>query len=105
MKSQLANAAAGRLANTTIVDELEMTEPEMVRLLARIARTGKPGDRLRAIELLGKQMGLFRDKAQMEQPDPNARATLIARLMQRIAAVHPPSVDAINVVAETETQQ
>ena len=105
MKSQLANAAAGRLANTTIVDELEMTEPEMMRLLARIARTGKPGDRLRAIEMIGKQMGLFREKTQEENPEPNARETLIAKIMQRLAAVHPPSVDAITVVAEKETQQ
>ena len=41
-----------------------MTEAEVLRVLARIARTGKPVDRLRAAELLGRQLGMFRDQAQ-----------------------------------------
>jgi hypothetical protein len=106
MRSRLVDAAAGRLASTAIADEPEITEAEMMKLLARIARTGKPGDRLRAIEMLGKQMGLFRDKPQAEQPDPNAREKLIERINQRLAALRPPSREStIAVEAEKETQQ
>ena len=33
-----------------------------MQVLARIARCGKPSDRRRAAELIGKQFGMFRDK-------------------------------------------
>src|SRR5690242_409192 len=39
-------------------------ERDVLRVLARIARTGKPGNRLRAAELIGKQLGMFREEAQ-----------------------------------------
>ena len=102
MKARLADAANTRLAAGSR-EEPEITEAEMIRLLAGIARRGKPGDRLRAIEMLGKQMGLFREKA--EPPDPQLREKLMAKLMQRLAALRLPSVDVLTVVAETETQQ
>ena len=35
---------------------------DVMRVLARIAKTGKPGDRLRAAELIGRQLGMFREK-------------------------------------------
>src|SRR5439155_17276104 len=62
MKPRLAGAAIDRLANTSAADEPPMTEDEVMRVLARIARSGKPSDRLRAAELIGKQLGMFRDK-------------------------------------------
>ena len=37
-------------------------EAEVLQVLARIARTGKASDRLRAAELIGRQLGMFRDK-------------------------------------------
>ena len=99
MRSRLADAATERLGNPS-ADEPPITEAEMMRLLARIARTGKPGDRLRAIEMLGKQMGLFRDKPN-DPPDPNAREKLIAKLLQRFAAMRASSDEAtVTVVAE-----
>ena len=104
MRSRLVDAAAGRLANST-GDEPPITEADMMRLLARIARTGKPGGRLRAIEMLGKQMGLFRDKPE-PPPDPDAREKLVAKLMQRLASLRPPSAEAmITVVPEKASQQ
>ena len=60
MRSRLANSALERLASAP-GDEPEMTVPEVMRVLARIARTGKPGDRLRAAELIGRQLGMFKD--------------------------------------------
>jgi hypothetical protein len=39
-----------------------VTQDEVPRVLARIARTGKAGDRLRAAELIGKQLGMFRQQ-------------------------------------------
>ena len=47
MKMRLPAAAASRIANAPS-DEPAMTEAEVLRVLARIARTGKPADRLRA---------------------------------------------------------
>jgi hypothetical protein len=53
--------AAVQLANRPSNDE-PITAEETVRLLARIARTGPPAARLRAIELLGgPMMGLFQE--------------------------------------------
>ena len=45
-----------------------MGEDEVLRVLARIARTGKPGDRLRAAELLGRQLGMFREQGEDRGP-------------------------------------
>jgi hypothetical protein len=59
MKPHLAGAAADRLARAT--EDGPMAEEEVLLVLARIARTGKPGDRLRAAELIGKHLGMFRD--------------------------------------------
>src|SRR6266853_282818 len=68
MKPHLAEAAADRLARAA--DDAPMAEEEVLRVLARIARTGKPGDRLRAAELIGKQLGMFRDAAaRQSRPD------------------------------------
>jgi hypothetical protein len=63
MKSRLADAALERLANAT-ADEPAMTEAEVLRVLASIARRGKPSDRLRAAELIGRQLGMFREVAE-----------------------------------------
>ena len=41
-----------------------MAEEEVLLVLARIARTARPGDRLRAAELIGKHLGRFRDAGQ-----------------------------------------
>lgn len=41
-----------------------MTEAEVMRVLAGIARRGKPADRLRAAELLGRQLGMFREQVE-----------------------------------------
>ena len=92
MRSRLADAATERLGNPG-VEEPPITEAEMMRLLAGIARRGKPADRLRAIEMLGKQMGLFREKA--EAPDPHAHEKAVARLMQRLAALRPPTLTVV----------
>ena len=97
MRSRLADAATERLGNPS-ADEPPITEAEMMRLLARIARTGKPGDRLRAIEMLGKQMGLFRDKPNEPEPDPHLREKLIARINERLAAMRESGT--LTVVAE-----
>ena len=44
-----------------------MTEGEVLLVLARIARRrGKPGDWLRAVELLGRHMGMFREQGEHE---------------------------------------
>ena len=47
-------------ANTS-EDEKVMSEAEVLSLLARIARTGKTPEQLRAAELLGRQLGMFRE--------------------------------------------
>jgi hypothetical protein len=57
---RIAEAAAAQLATRAGSDE-PITAEEMVRLLARIARTGPAAARLRAIELLGARMGLFQE--------------------------------------------
>jgi hypothetical protein len=46
MSTRLSKAAAGRLATAGTEAEPDMTAEEVLRVLARIARTGKPGDRL-----------------------------------------------------------
>ena len=56
----IADAAAARLATRPGNDE-PITAEEMVRLLARIARTGPPAARLRAIGLLGTEWGCSRE--------------------------------------------
>jgi len=57
MKPRLANAAAHRLAapveGTAGALDAPLVEVDVLRILARFARTGKPGDRLRAAELIG----------------------------------------------------
>ena len=58
--NHIAEAAAAQLASRRPNDE-PVTAEEMVRLLARIARTGPPAARLRAIELLGARMALFQE--------------------------------------------
>ena len=67
MKPRLVDAAQDRLATAatgpqTALDAA-LTEEDVLRILALIARTGKPGDRLRAAELVGKQLGMFREDA------------------------------------------
>jgi hypothetical protein len=57
---RIVEAAAAQLARRAS-DDVRMTAEEAVRLLARIARTGPPAARLRAIELLGARIGLFQD--------------------------------------------
>jgi len=59
---RIAEAAAAQLARRAS-DASPITAEEMVRLLARIARTGPPAARLRALELLGTRMGVFADAA------------------------------------------
>ena len=56
---RIAEAAAAQLARRPAKDE-PFTAEEMFRLLAKIARTGPPVARLRALELLGERIGLFR---------------------------------------------
>ena len=62
MKARLAEAAQERLA-TSAAEEAPLSEAEVLRVLARIARRGRAGDRLRAAELIGKHLGMFREKA------------------------------------------
>jgi hypothetical protein len=61
MKARLAEAALERLTNSA-ADEAPLSEGEVLSGLARVARTGKPGDRLRAAELIGKHLGIFGEK-------------------------------------------
>jgi hypothetical protein len=89
MKPRLAAAAADRLVNAPADAESAMgeDEDEVLRVLARIARTGKPSDRPRAAELIGRQLGMFREK-----PDGSARASyaeviLEARRQRSLQAV------------------
>ena len=69
MKPRLAGAAADSFVSATGASEA-MTEDEVMQVLARIARCGKPSDRLRAAELIGKQLGMFHDK------EPGGEVTL-----------------------------
>jgi hypothetical protein len=90
MKRLLAEAAAGRIRSSDSVAE-PMTEAEVLGVLARIARTGKPGDRLRAVELIGRHMGMFREKT----PDPG---TSFADLI--LAASRKRELRAVDVVID-----
>ncbi len=53
--NRIADAAAAQLARC-VSDETPVTAEEILRLLARIARTGPPAARLRALELLGERI-------------------------------------------------
>jgi hypothetical protein len=68
MKPRLVDAAQDRLVSPLTGPQTALDAPlgeqDVLRVLARIARTGKPGDRLRAAELIGKQLGMFREEAQ-----------------------------------------
>jgi hypothetical protein len=86
MKSRLENAALERLTQA-IADEPAMTEQEVLRVLASIARRGKPSDRLRAAELIGRQLGMFR-----EQSGESRGVTLEQLVPKRIP--RPQSVEA-----------
>jgi hypothetical protein len=103
VRSRLVDAASERLAASN-TEEPPITEAEMMRLLAGIARRGRPGDRLRAIELLGKQMGLFSEKG--EKPQSVAERQERTRklredLMRRINALCVPERAAVlTVIAE-----
>jgi hypothetical protein len=84
MKPHLAEAAADRLARAA--DDVPMAEEEVLRVLARIARTGKPGDRLRAAELIGKQLGLFRDVGERDGARNFAELVLAAQRKRELPA-------------------
>jgi hypothetical protein len=62
MKPGLANLAADRLESAPSRRLEPISQDEVLRVLAHIAGTGKPSDRLRAAELLGKHMGMFREE-------------------------------------------
>ena len=49
----------GALAEAVGGQDCPMDEAGVLRV---IARTGKPGNRLRAVELIGKHLGMFRDE-------------------------------------------
>ena len=55
-------------------------------MLARIARTGRPGDRLRAAELIGRQLGMFRDAGQESAAATFAELVLAAQRMRELPA-------------------
>src|SRR3954471_22689575 len=84
MKPHLAEAAADRLARAA--DDAPMAEEEVLRVLARIARTGKPGDRLRAAELIGKQLGMFRDAGERDGAESFAEMVLAAQRKRELPA-------------------
>jgi hypothetical protein len=84
MKPHLAEAAADRLARAA--DDAPMAEEEVLRVLARIARTGKPGDRLRAAELIGKQLGMFRDTGERDGAQSFAEMVLAAQRKRELPA-------------------
>ena len=67
MRPRLADAAAERLGTSQDTSAEPMAEAEVLRVLGRIARTGKPGDRLRAAELLGRHIGMFREQGERGQ--------------------------------------
>jgi len=66
---RIADAAAAELARRA-TDDVPITAEEMIQLLARIARTGPPAARLRAIELLGARMGGLPDASAVGRPAP-----------------------------------
>jgi hypothetical protein len=68
LKPRLSSVAAGRL-NSPLEGagaalDAPLAEDDVIRVLARIARTGKPGDRLPAAELIGKHLGPFKEEAE-----------------------------------------
>jgi hypothetical protein len=82
MKPHLAGAAADRLATAT--GEGPMAEEEILLVLAKIARTGRPGDRLRAAELIGKHLGMFRDPGQPDSGMTFAELVLAAQRQREL---------------------
>ena len=99
MKPRLAGAAIDRLANTSAADEPPMTEDEVMRVLARFARSGKPSDRLRAAELIGKQLGMFRDKG------PGGGATLEELVLIEVVDPYAKSKDQADELNSPEIEQ
>ena len=65
LKTALRELAASRLE----VPDADVSEVELRRILRQIALSpaSKPADRLRAVELLGKAMGMF-DEVQDRRP-------------------------------------
>src|SRR4051794_20843717 len=86
MKPHLAEAAADRLARAA--DDAPMAEEEVLRVLARIARTAKPGDRLRAAELIGKQLGMFRGAGERGGAKSFAEMVLAAQRKRELPAAN-----------------
>ncbi len=83
--NRIADAAAAQLARC-VSDETPVTAEEILRLLARIARTGPPAARLRALELLGERMGLLRSKpaaGPIAALSVDDRADRIAAILER----------------------
>ena len=90
MKSALRSLAASRIA----VPEGDTSKPELLRVLRQIALSpaSKPADRLRAVELLGKAIGMF----QGEEPKAErSREDLTQVILQRLAALRPPPEEPI----------
>ena len=83
MKPALRSLAASRLAVPSADDQ------DLVRALRQIAfsPTTKTADRLQAIELIGRQSGLFRDAAAPpDKPEEDIREVILRRL----EALRPP---------------
>jgi hypothetical protein len=99
MKPHLAEAAADRLARAA--DDAPMAEEEVLRVLARIARTGKPGDRLRAAELIGKQLGMFRDAGERDGVRNFAELVLAAQRKREL----PPANEVVDLNGATDIQE
>src|SRR3954463_2971180 len=98
MKPHLAEAAADRLARAT--DDAPMAEEEVLRVLARIARTAKPGDRLRAAELIGKQLGMFGDAGERDGATSFAELVLAAQRKRELSAAS----EVVDLHAERPTE-
>ena len=88
MKPVLRNLAASRMAVPSAEDQ------DLLRALRQIAfsPTTKVADRLRAIELLGKQSGLFREQgdAGAAPSAEDARERLQEMIMRRLEALRVP---------------
>jgi hypothetical protein len=84
MKPHLTGAAADRLARAT--EDGPMAEEEVLLVLAKIARTGRPGDRLRAAELIGKQLGMFREAGEGDRAMSYAELVLAAQRQRELPA-------------------
>src|SRR3954471_2361366 len=84
MKPRLAEAAADRLARAA--GDAPMAEEEVLRVLAPIARTGKPGDRRPGAEPLGKQLGMFRDAGERDGATSFAELVLAAQRKRELPA-------------------